>query len=353
MSGGFFKDLDVTYWTNSIYNADDADMDAVMEETLETPLVDNALNYVCAIERLEISGNGIPYYDVSLDDDKLTNAMDPRPYTQIQLRWSAAPGIVQATWTLQSRYYTLQDLIQELTNIGETGNFMDAPHQNDDIGTWSLGSGGTIDFTLSVNAVQNLGFLWDNVYFLFTSETLASIFGLPADPPVIVGYGTTYGMGDFCDSAGGYKFRTKYSRIDAGNIPSIIQVRTNLPFESDQVNSARTNIATDFALAAASSISYNYIVPTNIYPHPTTIGANINYPSPVIGNYGWSFNNGGVILYNPNERRWLNFSAPTPVTAIRIWVEYVLNDGETVRIVPLPKGCKFSIKLGFYKKENL
>lgn len=348
----FFKELNVLYWTNSIYNSTQENIDCAMDVSFNTPFVDNARNYVCAIERLEVSGNGIPYYDVDTDplavDIADTGSSNIYKTSRIYLRSGGTdlPSTVQ-TWTLTGRYYSLQDIITKLNQIGsyDTNNMDPCAFAgstiNDSVGVWSLDNSGAIQFQLRTS-IPNSNFE-DDLCFAFDSQILASIFGLPRKPENPFDYSVNYGQ---YDSSGRYQlFKTKYSRIDAGQIPSIIQLRSNLPFESDQINTAKSNIATDFALVANSNIGTNY----NFVRKDDS---GVKYFQNTISSYSWSFGTGGIIIYNPNEKRWLNFNAPTPIIQMRFWVEYVLNNSTTGTMVQLPPGCKFSIKVGFYLKDK-
>lgn len=340
----FFKDLNVTYWTNTLYNDSDININATMEESFNNPLIDVASNYVCAIERMEISSNAIPFYDADTDPDNSfididigDNRTDRVYYTNIYINLSNDVDILHAThvYKVIGKFYSLQDLITYLQLSAV--NTLSGIDLN---GKFSLGSDGTIMYQCYENF--NSSFIYSNC-IQFSSRILASIFGLPTNNIIGEEWYSTYSQSDF--SLYPQIFKTKYSRIDAGNIPSTIQIGSNLPFESDQVNTAKVNIATDFALAFSASNSTNY----NLVP--ATAVNNNNSQKNIITGYGWSFNNGGMIIYNPNERRWLNFSAPTPISQIRLSVLYITNDGISHQVV-LPKGCKFSIKIGFYKKEK-
>lgn len=332
----FFKDLNVTYWTNTLYNSGDENIDVNMEISFNVPLIDIAKNYVCAIERMEISGNAIPLYDVD-EDGSSVNYIDAQGNTMLRnyiyLHFNQDLDNPTHTYILYGRFYSLQDIITYLNQQ----KLLVVSNTQDNVGRFTLDADGCIVYQCDTNGV-NERFIGNNC-IQFASETLASIFGLPTSNTIGNAWYTTYSQYDATETY--YKFKTKYSRIDAGNIPSSIQLSSNLPFESDQVNTAKSNIATDFALAISStnSTSYNY---NNI----DTRG----YVNTISG-FSWSFNNGGMIVYNPNERRWLNFSSPTPITQIRLWILYVNNDGISTQVV-LPKGCKFSIKMGFYLIEK-
>ena len=357
----YFKDLRVCYYTNTIYNDQLDAINAEMDESYNQPIIDNANNYVCAIERLEVSSNALPFYDVQSDPEAKTSIVHGQTtkYVTISMFDSGEDDASFGTlkWNLYGTYFSLQHLIDDLNEYTLNFYYTTFDGIKQQAIYFSLDAGGCICVQI-LNSFINAsitGFNFAFSKFIFSSSILASIFGLPK--PIITNrliestldYYTKYSQ---YDGSGEYlKFKTRTSRIDAGNIPAIIQVRTSLPLESDQINTAKFNIATDFSLTQASSVSTSYTLDKNT---PVTdvpeITPKLSYINKVNG-MGWNFNVGGMILYQPNERRWLNFNSSSPIFNIRIWIEYVTQDG-TIAKVKLPYGCKFSIKLGFYQKEN-
>lgn len=352
-----FKDLNVSYYTNTIYNDSLENIDCVMDNNFNQPVLDNAKNYVCAIERLEVSSNAIPFYDVDNDPDSLTQILLVYGTYQSSKIYFCTNntniGFAATFWELRGIYYSLQHIIDDLNayDLREHGYPDAVTGEIQPLVVWYLDGGGCINaqitrsrFFGAMSVAQN----FQNSGFVFDSNILASIFGLPRIPTTLLAYHNLYSQHDLTNTY--LHFKTKYSRIDAGRIPGIIQIRTNLPFESDQVNSAKFNIATDFNIIQGTSTSTGYNLKNQTITRATTL--TFNSLVPVGSSTAWSFNTGGMIIYNPNERRWLNFSTPIPIYSIRLWVEYVTFDGTITQLL-LPPGCKFSIKLGFYMKEIL
>lgn len=359
----FFKDLSVTYWSNSIYNASNNSIDAEMNEDYNQPILDSAGNYVCAIERLEVSGNNLPFYDVNTDPESLQEfAISGLPYKRSTIYLVDDTLDIDSGLTivfhLSGTYYSLQHILDELNefNLINDPIISDTEPPTQSI-YWFLDSGGCIGVQILNSSpndwISNLNF--GKVGFYFDSNILASIMGLPKVADVTISDKTYYSKYSQYDVSHQYmRFKTKSSRIDAGIIPSLIQIRTNLPLESDQSGSARYNIATDFSLIQGSSASSSYAT-QNLqiaYEAGLDTPATFNALVPVSGGTSWSFNVGGMILYVPNERRWLNFNSMSAIYSVRIWVEYVLSNG-TVAKLQIPPGGKFSIKLGFYMKNNM
>lgn len=354
----FFGSLAVTYWSSQVYNkptypvntTDIMEIDAVIEDNLAIPLVEQASRYVCAVERMELSSNAIFYYSANRDPES-----DVFDITYIYLvgNNSMDPTLNKLyEWPISGNYTNLQAFINSLNEIGEKYLFTNQANEtyNMEKGKWSLDQNGAILFTFLEN-MANLSatFLFPLVGFAFSTERLASIFGLPKNP---TGWETADWYATFSDFTISedttdhfYQFKTKHSRFDVGQIPSLLLIRSNLPFESDQSNATKTNIVTDFSISSVTSMNAAYAI-EKIQPQP-----NLSFYHAENTGFDWSSNNGGLIVYIPQERRWLNFSAPLPLITLRFWVEVVYNDGYK-EIVKLPYGGKFSLKLGFYLRSG-
>lgn len=349
----FFKSIAVSYYTDSVYNSGTDLIKAEISRNFDQALVDVASNYVCAVERLEISSNAIPFYSVPDDPYSAPNSdYNQEDYNRINIYWRGGVNnnVVVTNCFISGIYYSLADLIYDMNLSFKVAQGGDSLQFTD--GTWSLDRSGCIVFELISNSTYGASL---SGYILTTSSpTLSSIFGIPyytLNPTITATeWWSLYSQMDYAYIASnglkGQRFKTKYSRIDTGNIPALIQLRSNLPLESDQVNQGKNNIVTDFSLTGASTVSQNYLTTA------TLINANVwpAYYNDQDASYGWGVNTNGMIVYVPNERRWLNFTAPTSVFNIDIWAEYVLNDGTSYQIM-LPTGCKFSIKLGLYLRD--
>lgn len=127
---------------------------------------------------------------------------------------------------------------------------------------------------------------------------------------------------DDVNAVTGY-WTSRYPRWDIGDQIDHIRLVSNLDLISDTVGQARTNIVTDVAVTSSLSQSSD-------------------------GSYSYSQRQ--KLNYTPNERRFLNFAAPVPISRIRIFAEYVTPDGDNYYVM-LPRGGSFSIKLGFYLRK--
>jgi hypothetical protein len=349
MSGSFFKNIAVTYWTAQIYNNTEEDMRAEIDEEFSSPLVDAASNYVCAVERMELSGNNIFFYNVNTDTDANLDT-DGRKYVCIYFL-NSDMSTVTAPYTLYlyGSYYSLGSLIDSLNYWCQVDDesLLLVPNPAPWL-KFSLTGDGKIrvylDSTLTTNKFgQNA----NGLVIAFSSAQLASIWGLPEDLTFL---GLT--PKTWFDTYSGYTpydtqcFETLTSRIDCGIIPTMVHLRSSLPFESDQVSSAKTNIVTDFNIVPGSSSGYQITSGTN-----TTVSPGLALPMMQLKNSDLSLGCGGMLIYTPMERRWLNFSAPIAIYNIRLWIELIFNDPDTTLVYNIPPGGKFSIKLGLYLRD--
>lgn len=348
----FFQKLAVTYWTDQVYNDTSESIEATMEVQFPTPLIDSASNYICAVERLELSGNGIYFYTPDLDDEADDDKFGFGKYST-SIIVTDSSDVPLYIYYIFGSFYNLAELLEYLNDWGT--NVYDSGENNFAGLTWKLSLGGKIIIDIENEKDES-----DNNYefgtssgikIAFTSDVLATIFGLPKDPS---NYTAKKWFQVFSDitAAGPYRFQTISSRLDVGIIPTMIQLRSNLPFESDQVSQAKTNIVTDFNIVANTSTGIGYTIsPTrqNQGERVDPFSGDSFTSQPASGTISQGC--GSMIVYNPPERRWLNFSAPIPIYYIRLWVELVYNNPDEVRKVSLPPGGKFSIKLGFYLRN--
>ena len=110
----FFKNIAVTYYTAQIYNDTLEDMKAEIDEQFSSPLLDAASNYVCAVERMELSGNNINFYSPDQDDDAIQDD-DGRWYTVINFLDS---DLITSHYTMfiYGSYSSLGSFISALNN---------------------------------------------------------------------------------------------------------------------------------------------------------------------------------------------------------------------------------------------
>jgi len=123
-----------------------------------------------------------------------------------------------------------------------------------------------------------------------------------------------------------------YPRVDLGDDLDHIILQTSLPTNTDALGNVRLQVLTDFAAPTGYSNSLSY-------------GAN-----GTLIRSGFSTNLRQKLIYTPSERRYLELLGDFPINNITIDAYYI-NTDEVIKIVPLPLGSFFEIKLGFYLRQ--
>lgn len=352
----FFKNIAVTYYTAQIYNSTLEDMKAEIDEQFSSPLLDAASNYVCAVERMELSGNNIFFYSVDQDEDgRVYDKSIQRYSTQIHFLSSDLKSSYYDLY-LYGGYASLGSLIDALNNWK---NRQDDSGNTGDWFVFTLTGDGKIRIT--IDTLQTDSRWGKDLIISFDSDRLASIFGLPAQPTGNCSdWFIKYSELTWFDNLA---FQTKSSRVDCGIIPTLLQLRSTLPFESDQVSNAKANIVTDFNIVPGSGADFSpydaqrFNEKTAELEDMLTVidKEKTEFQVEAFKYSAISQGVGGMLIYTPNERRWLNFSAPIPIYYIRMWVEIIKNDPDeqdSFTQYKIPPGGKFSIKLGFYLRDT-
>lgn len=202
-----FSTFKVMYWTKSVTNSNDdgSDMDAVITEIFTSNLVERASDYVLAVERFEISLNGIPYYDgTSADTWYLMNGNN-----------------IAIEISCDFKAYTIFELIYEL-NI-----------------KLSQSSGGQLSIELTshgyVQLIENNAFPYTHI--------------IPAKLNLILG------LVNEATNKVNHVWRSTHTRFGIGDHLDHIRISSNLPLVSDTIGQAKENVVTDFAPAWNISLS--------------------------------------------------------------------------------------------------
>jgi hypothetical protein len=326
----YFSQINVEYWAGTTYNSGygaNSEKDCTIEEQLAIPLVEEADKYVCAVERMEVSGNGIYYYSTYLDPEAVDYKVKFTIYEKDLLEWETLKAM-----DFTGQFYSLINVIQALNELLEEQNM------SDDF-SFEIHRSGQISFNISKTSTYE----FPDISIGFKSARLSSLFGLPVLPTVITTlyptnaawYAANSGHTLYPDT----EFITPYSRIDAGIIPTILLLRSNLPFFSDQSSSEKVNIVTDLSISGNFGVGHNWVYSTDSETW-------------IQDSYSTSENGYGCLIqYIPQERRWLNFSSPIPITNIRLWIDVVYADSSVERLT-LPPGCRFTVKLGLWARQH-
>lgn len=266
------------------------------------PLVEKASDYVCAIERMELSLNGIPFFDGTTI-----------PYEAITIR-SRLNGALFGTRLITNNAYSLPDLLTLLSNYSY-------PDPNNlPLGTFrmifSLGDTGAIRLDL-------VGTDFTNVQVEFPRR-LNLILGLTTN--------LVYQPNIAAPNQRTFMF-SSIPRLDMGDDLQRIVITSNLPTNSDSIGNVRLPVLTDIGIETGSRYNSNLVQNGYFYT-----------------NNSWNMALRDKLIYIPNERRFLDLIGDFPITNVQIGVYYVNLDG-THKKVQLPFGGIFTVKIGFYLKQ--
>jgi hypothetical protein len=285
-----FSRLNVLYWTDNLTNQnnDGTTIVADISKTFRSNLLERASDWVCAVERMELNLNGIPYYDGDYQAEQLQlygtgENIDGVEYDR---------DTVYQTINLNFKSWSLKNTVDQLNEL-LASQAIGSPTQ---AGNWS--------FELDADGFITLSRDNSDKYRSVFGERINQILGL---------------FNEVSDSA---DWISSEPRWDCGDALQHIRLSSNLNLVSDTVGQAKTNIVTDVSVGSSLSAS---------------------------SSGGFSYNSREKLLYTPSKLRYLNFNSSAPVQTLRIFCEYIMPDG-TSRVVQLPNGSSFNIKIGFYQK---
>lgn len=278
------------------YTGANETINAEIRSDYNIPLVDKASDYLLAVERLEVSLNAIPFYDLR----------DPIDREDIQLQ-SVATGIIGPGVTLTLTCYSLQGLLTYLSNL----NYVNPDPPNNNIRLlFSLEQDGRVTM-----AIGTAGYHYGH-FTVLLPRRLNMILGLSVTQQVPFAY-LVY---------------SSFPRVDLGDDLGTIVIQSNLPTVTDSLDNQRSPILTDFGVPSSYGGSFNY-----------TAGN-------VLAVSSWSLDVRDKYIYAPAEKKYIEMTGDFPINNINIRCYYVTPDG-TTKFVPLPIGGAFFIKLGFYLKQ--
>lgn len=267
----------------------DATLDAVIDNVFPFPVVDNASDYVMAVERFELNLNGIPFYNGARHNES------------INLRHKVSTNEVNVL--VDTDCFSLADLFTILQAIT-------FPDPN--------GGGQTTRMQFVVNGT---GFIVLSIISLYSFANITITF--PHYMNLILGMKPA-------SQIQGTLVQSVFPRFDCGDELNHILLTSNLNTVSDIVNTSLVNVLTDFA-------------PNTLY---TTAVSNVGF---ALADASCSLNTRQRAIYQPFQKRFLTMISPFAIQSIHVEAFYVTNDGNKFR-VPLPLGGSFAVKLGFYKK---
>lgn len=270
---------------------------AYLQESYNDPILQKQSDYVCAVERMEINLNGVPFYDA-------TNFPVVANREAITIRSRINPLLVEDTG-IDTNAYSLSHLFEILNSY----DFVD-PNALDAFKiTFSLTKDGFIVMVLGS------GKNFTNLEVLIP-QRLNQILGISTDVQV----------------AGFDAAQSSFPRVDCGDDLDHIVITSNLPTISDRVGNAKAQVLTDFA-------------PPSNYSNSLSFGADGQ-----LVKSGFSTNLRQKLIYTPTERRWLDLVGDFPLSNI-IVEAYYQNQNEELKRIILPYGASFEIKIGFYLRQ--
>jgi hypothetical protein len=216
-----FARLNTLYWTKELANTNHDTgklIDADLNETFTANLLEQASDWVVAVERFEVSCNAVPYYDGAFNQESwdLYNIGDDwddplvAPVQQMNIA-----GLVS---------YSLHDTIQQLDDLfGAAGGFIGA-------GNYSI-------------RIDNEG-----IVTLDRTNQAAYKSKIPAKLNYILG---------LHDEVADNEWKSAYPRIGCGDELDHIRISSNLDLISDTIGQAKTNIVTDLSISASISSNAN------------------------------------------------------------------------------------------------
>jgi hypothetical protein len=284
---------------NYIPNNADTFERSILKTDFRLPILEKASDYLCAVERMELSLNGIPFYDASDFQDPDVGAN--RETLLLRSR------INNNTWTYILNYncYSLSHLFEYLNSIVYYDPTDNTPFNM----TWSVNKDGFIVATI-------LGGKTFSRLQIEVPRRLNNILGISIT--------SQQANKTACNST--------FPRMDLGDDLDHIILVTNLPTNSDSLGNVKNQVLTDFSVPSTYSNSLAY-------------GSNGE-----LIRSGFQTNIRQKIIYTPSERRYLELIGDFPITNIMIEAYYVNTDG-IQKYVPLPLGGYFEIKLGFYLRQ--
>lgn len=319
---------------------------AIIEENFGFEIIDKANSYVCAVERMELSLNAIPFYKGlkvehnggvggqetfycwnAATDDNSFGFDDESPI---------GVGNIPANYDItlvnmftvdemaadQLNFFSLKEVLKHLNNIdfpiidtngaivvGETYNCV---FEIDELGYIKCTAGLTSDGNQPVFKAAANDDMFQRIKF-------------PKYLNMILGLGSKV-----VDNGADDTLISDFPRFDLGDELAHILLTTSLPVISDCIGQELNQVLTDFS-------------PTSVYSSSYAFNAGALVASSV------TLNTRQKLIYVPAEKRYLDLTSPFNIRHINIQAFYMTNFNKLYP-VELPLGGTFQVKLGFYMK---
>lgn len=342
--------LSTRYISLSQSNTDDVNgfTPAEINVDFPRPIIDKADDWIMAIERMDLNANAVPLYDA--DQNERGNRTGGGDYLILVRK---ATGAVLARTRLIQNCYNIpefEEYIHDAVSVklgGPDDPATDTLVTLDGVVTQAILDNSTFNFylgeddrwVLQINGLQGVGGAQDNwgCYAIYFMPSSALVNGAWVDVPgnanncksnLIVGIRPS----DILLIANNSQYVYSHlPRSSLGDSMSYLALTSNLPVAHDSQGQAQINILTDFAVPDVWQRTYT---PQN----NAQMTAN-----------GIALESRDRIIYNPNQYRFIDLQAPVPIYNILIQAQYVSNSG-VHKIVQLPFGATFAVKLVFFKR---
>lgn len=315
-------------------------IDAIIEENYGYEIIDKANAYVCAVERMEISLNGIPFYKGIKNQHNATEAhpegtggLESITFynrNHLAVRYTInffTVGEIEAGGT-QVNFYSLKSILDRLSTL--QFDIIDANGNNTGVEytcRFRIDEKGYISYTSNpVEVVNNHGLelvVFNGHGQTYSGNNLDQQIEFPKYLNMILGLGELQGVNEST-------IISDFARFDLGDELAHVLLATSLPVISDSVGQQLAQVLTDFA-------------PTSSYGGSYTLNGNDLVAS------GVTLNSRQKLIYVPAEKRYLDLTSPFNIRYIRIQAFYITNYSDNL-VVQLPIGGMFQVKLGFYSK---
>lgn len=277
-----------------------------------SPIIEKASDFLVAIERMEVSLNGVPFYD----NDEL-----PREYITVKNRTTNDEVVMEE---LPSSAYSLTHLFDIL-------NAFELTEPTSLLGfrlTYSINKDGFIIITINPNPILNQQFTFNDIEIIFPPR-LNMILGISTEQQIFV-QNPSESNPTYVEA------QSKYPRCDMGDDLDHIIIQSNLPTHTDAIGNAKVPLLTDVSAPSNYSNSLSY----------SSTGA--------LKTAGFSSNIRQKLIYTPSERRYLELTGDFPIQDISVsaWYQSINYDrlGGPKQVL-LPIGGIFEVKLGFYLRQ--
>lgn len=281
----------------SVVTTPDNTINASVIEQYNHPICEKASDFLVSVERMELSLNGVPFYDGGQTEVET-----------ITVRSRRDTSLIYTTDNLDTSCYSLSHLFEYLSTLEFEDPFDATPFSC----TFSVTRDGFIVVTLIDANFTNIQLEFPRRLNMILGISTAQQNIDPVEPWT--------------------EAESSYPRIDLGDDLDHIVLISNLPTNADALGNVHLPVLTDFASPSAYSNSLSYAA------NGTLVKS------------GFSTNIRQKIIYTPSERRYLELNGDFPIQDVTIEAYYVSVDG-TVKHIVLPLGGSFEIKLGFYLKQ--